>query len=201
MGKLKIKEIIVVEGKDDVTALKRVVDGQIISVNGFSGLNRSVINKLIELSKYNDLILFMDPDHAGKKIRYTISKHIKNVKHVFISKNDASKSHSTGINVGVENASDKSLLDALKNVVSICDNLKNNSYTNDDLINNGLIGKSDSKLRRLILGDVLKIGYYNSKQLLKMLNGINIEKKEFEKAIEMTNKLVSKYEKYEKSFI
>ena len=65
--KLKINEIIVVEGRDDITAIKRVVDAHIIALNGFSALSKKTINKMIQLSKTNDLILFTDPDFAGKK--------------------------------------------------------------------------------------------------------------------------------------
>ena len=72
--KMKINEIIVVEGRDDVTAVKRVADAQIIQLNGFSGLTVKSINKLKTLSKRNDLILLTDPDYAGKKIRAVIEK-------------------------------------------------------------------------------------------------------------------------------
>ena len=66
--KMKINEIVVVEGKDDITALKRVIDGHIIALNGFSGITKKSIDKLSELSKENDIILLTDPDYAGKKI-------------------------------------------------------------------------------------------------------------------------------------
>ena len=46
--KLKINEIIVVEGRDDITAIKRVVDAHIIALNGFSALSKKTINKMIE---------------------------------------------------------------------------------------------------------------------------------------------------------
>ena len=52
--KIKIKEIIIVEGRDDVTAVKRVIDSHIISLNGFSGMNKKTIEKLVELSKENE---------------------------------------------------------------------------------------------------------------------------------------------------
>ena len=51
--KLKINEIIVVEGRDDITAIKRVVDAHIIALNGFSALSKKTINKIVELSKNN----------------------------------------------------------------------------------------------------------------------------------------------------
>jgi len=88
--KIKIKEIIVVEGRDDITAIKRVVDAHIIALNGFSALSKKTINKMVELSQNNDLILFTDPDFAGKKIRDTLKRYIPNIKHAFISQKDAS---------------------------------------------------------------------------------------------------------------
>ena len=62
--KIKIKEIIVVEGRDDVTAVKRVVDAQIVQLNGFSGLTVKSIEKLKALAERNDLILLTDPDYS-----------------------------------------------------------------------------------------------------------------------------------------
>ena len=116
--KIKIKEIIIVEGRDDVTAVKRVIDSHIISLNGFSGMNKKTIEKLVELSKENELVLLTDPDFAGKKIRDKIKEKIPNIKHAFISRKDALK----GNNIGVENAKDNIILEALKNTVELSNN-------------------------------------------------------------------------------
>ena len=62
--KVRIEGIIVVEGKDDITAVKRAVDAHVIALNGFSGMNSKTIGKLVELSKRNELILLTDPDFA-----------------------------------------------------------------------------------------------------------------------------------------
>ena len=40
-----IKEVIVVEGRDDITAVKRAVDAELIAVSGF-GINQNIINKI-----------------------------------------------------------------------------------------------------------------------------------------------------------
>ena len=40
-----IKEVIVVEGKDDITAVKAAIDAEVIAVGGF-GINSKVINKI-----------------------------------------------------------------------------------------------------------------------------------------------------------
>ena len=43
------------------------------------------------------------------------------------------------------------------------------------------------KERRIMLGDLLKIGYYNAKQLLKALNSFNISREQFEEAVKKIN--------------
>ena len=53
----------------------------------------------------------------------------------------------------------------------------------EDLIENGLCSGKDSKEKRVMLGDILNIGYYNSKQLLNALNSFNITRNEFEESI------------------
>ena len=53
----------------------------------------------------------------------------------------------------------------------------------EDLIENGLCSGKDSKEKRVMLGDMLNIGYYNSKQLLNALNSFNITRNEFEESI------------------
>ena len=181
--KLKINEIIVVEGRDDVTAIKRVVDAHIIALNGFSALSKKTINKMVELSKDNDLILFTDPDFAGKKIRDTLKKYIPNIKHAFVSQKDAIKND----NIGVENASDEVILEALKNIITANQNVEDR-FNISDLIDNGFVSGSNAKERRIMLGDILKIGYYNAKQLLKALNSFNISREQFNAAVKKINK-------------
>lgn len=179
MEKIKIKEIIIVEGRDDITAIKRVVDAHIIALNGFSALSKKTINKIVNLSKENELILFTDPDYAGKKIRDTLKKYIPNIKHAFISRKDATKNK----NVGVENANDKAILDALKNLITEKNENNDYTFTMQDLIENELCSGKNAKERRIELGDYLKIGYYNSKQLLNALNSFSITKEQFDLAV------------------
>jgi len=184
--KIKIKEIIVVEGRDDVTAVKRTVDAQIIQLNGFSGLTSKSIQKLKALSEKNDLILLTDPDYAGKKIRSVIEKHIPNIKHAFVSRKNATKKE----NIGVENASDEAIKEALSYIISFDNSKKeeNSIFTMTDLMENGLCNGKNSKEKRIMLGDILNIGYYNSKQLLHALNSFNITKEEFQRAMNKINK-------------
>ena len=87
----------------------------------------------------------------------------------------------------MENANDEAILEALKNVITANQNVENR-FSIDDLIDNGFILGNNAKERRIMLGDMLKIGYYNAKQLLKALNSFNISRERFLKAIEEINK-------------
>ena len=70
---LLIKEVIVVEGKDDVAAVKKAVDAEMIAVGGF-GINARVIARIKEAQKRKGVIVLTDPDFAGEKIRKIIRK-------------------------------------------------------------------------------------------------------------------------------
>lgn len=104
--KIALKEIIIVEGRDDVTAVKRVISSEVIPLHGFTGMTKAKIDFLIQLSKTNDLILLTDPDFVGKKLREVISKRIPTIKHAYISRVEGTKDHKDGTkNIGIENAS------------------------------------------------------------------------------------------------
>lgn len=184
--KPKIKEIIIVEGKDDITAVKQAVDAHVIAVHGYSSFKKETINRLKQISLTNDIIVLTDPDFAGKKIRNLIKDHIPSAKHAFISRKEGTKNN----NIGVENADCSAITEALKKASIIFhDTDMPKTYTFDDLINNNLCYGKDSKLRREKLGDILRIGYYNSKQLLRSLNSFNIPRELFDKALIKINEI------------
>ena len=103
-----IKEVIVVEGRDDITAVKRAIDAEIIAVGGF-GINAKVIARIKEAQKRKGVIVFTDPDFAGEKIRRIIAKRVKGIKHAYISQEEGLKDG----DIGVENASPESIIKAL----------------------------------------------------------------------------------------
>lgn len=63
-----IKEIIVVEGRDDVTAVKRAIDAELITTGGF-GFPKGVMERIKVANERRGVIIFTDPDFAGEKIR------------------------------------------------------------------------------------------------------------------------------------
>ncbi|MGG0719519.1 ribonuclease M5 [Robertmurraya massiliosenegalensis] len=176
---MKIKEIIVVEGKDDTTAIKRAVDADTIETNG-SAVNMETIEKIRLAQKIRGVIIFTDPDYPGQKIRQTIALHVPDCKHAFIPKEAALHKHGKG--VGVEHASPDEIRRALKNAHLMMEDTVE-VITQDDLIVAGLIGGPRAKERREKLGKLLKIGYTNGKQLHKRLQMFQISQEDFGQAI------------------
>lgn len=181
-----IKEVIVVEGRDDITAVKRAVDAQLIAVGGF-GINKKIINRIKEAQKRQGVIVLTDPDFAGNKIRQIISKRVKGIKHAYISQKDGIKNN----DIGIENASPETIIRALKNAK--CEiKEKREEFEIGDMIFFGLTGNSNSKIRRDMLGKQLGIGYCNTVQFLNRLNNYGITKEEFKKAIDKINNIIEK---------
>lgn len=177
-----IKEVIVVEGRDDITAVKRAVDAEIIAVGGF-GINAKVINRIKEAQKRQGVIVFTDPDFAGEKIRKIISKRVQGIKHAYISKGEGYKDG----DIGVENASPNAIISALNSAK--CEvKIKSEEFSIQDIITYGLSGMKNSKERRDKLAKVLRIGYCNSAQFLTRLNNYGITREEFLNAIKTIDK-------------
>ena len=72
--KKRIKEIIVVEGRDDISAVKAAVDAEIIQVNGFAVRKKENIDRIRIAEKNKGIIILTDPDYAGNEIRKYIHK-------------------------------------------------------------------------------------------------------------------------------
>lgn len=176
---MKIREVIVVEGRDDTVAIKRAVDADTIETNG-SAISMETIEKIKLAQETRGVIVLTDPDYPGEKIRQTIMKHVPNCKHSFIDKKDAIPKNGRGI--GVEHASPEVIQKALKNAHMMIE-LEKEEITKEDLIQTKLIGDAGSKRRREKLGKILKIGYTNGKQLYKRLKMFQIKREDFFEAI------------------
>jgi ribonuclease M5 len=183
-GIMKIKEIIVVEGKDDTTTIQRAVNADTIETNG-SAINTETIEKIKLAQKTRGVIVLTDPDYPGQKIRHTISEQVPGCKHAFIPKEEALHKHGKG--VGVEHASLESIRRALKDAQLVQEGSEEN-VTSEDLIIAGLVGGEGAKARREQLGKLLRIGYTNGKQLHKRLMVFEISKQAFAEAIEVIRK-------------
>lgn len=179
-----IKEIIVVEGRDDITAVKAAVDAEIIQVNGFAVRKKNNIEKIKVAEKNKGIIILTDPDYAGNEIRKYIHKFFPNAKDAYITRKEGTKDD----DIGVENASPEAIIKALENAQCTVETSLQSNFTMSDLIDLGLVGQNDSKEKRETVANILGIGYSNGKQFLSKLNRYGISKEDFYNAVKNLNK-------------
>ncbi|MEA4987389.1 MAG: ribonuclease M5 [Anaerovorax sp.] len=171
-----IREVIVVEGRDDESAVKRAVEAETIATHGF-GIRQSTFSLIEKAYQNTGIIIFTDPDHAGERIRKRLSEKFPNAKHAYLSKEEAKKDG----DIGIENASVENIREALKKVR--CTSKKTESiFSVQDLFEYGLAGAEDAALRRDYIGRKLGIGYGNTKVFLSRLNHYGITREEFKEA-------------------
>jgi ribonuclease M5 len=178
---VKIKEVIVVEGKDDTAKIKQALDADTIETNG-SAINKEILQQISHAKEKRGVIIFTDPDYPGQRIRQIIEEHVPGCKHAFLAKEEALAKGKRGL--GIEHASVFAIQSALSKVYELANPLESD-ITKSDLIAYGLIGSAKSKSRRIELAKHLQIGYVNGKQLLKRLQMFQIEKKELDRVMEI----------------
>ena len=177
---MDIQEIIVVEGKDDTTAIKRATGADTIETNG-SAISDEVLRRIAHAQKKRGVIVFTDPDYPGRRIRAIIEERIPGVKHAFLAK--AKTIAKNGKGLGIEHANDEDISEALSNVYTLADSQIEEKITLEDLMTAKLIGHPKSKMRRDQLGEILNIGMTNGKQLHKRLMMFQITIEQFAEAI------------------
>src|SRR5699024_7556403 len=100
--KMKITEVIVVEGKDDTKRIQMEVNADTLETRG-SAISDETLDQIEDLYDKRGVIVFTDPDFSGEKIRNIITEAVPGVKHAFLTKHDAAPSHKEGY--GEENLS------------------------------------------------------------------------------------------------
>lgn len=181
---MKIKEVIVVEGKDDTVAIKRAVEADTIETNG-SAISLETLERIAHAQEKRGVIVFTDPDYPGRRIRAIIEEHVPSVKHAFLEKEKTIAKNGQGL--GIEHAKDEDIRAALAAVYTPRLIEQKAEITMEDLITASLVAHPQAKLRRAQLGEALKIGYTNGKQLQKRLHMFGISKEEFIKAVQALN--------------
>ncbi|WP_438435216.1 ribonuclease M5 [Gorillibacterium sp. sgz500922] len=172
-----IKEIIVVEGKDDTTAIRRAVEAETIETGG-SAINEAVYRRIERAQATRGVIIFTDPDHAGERLRKLISARVPGCKHAFITQEEGRRKD----DIGVENASPETIRSALMRVKSEFRE-QPGEIGLDDLMEAGLLVHPDAARRRLAVGNALGIGYANGKQFLNRCRMFQITRSEFAEAV------------------
>lgn len=167
---LKIKEVIVVEGRSDTAKLKSMIDCDTLETGG-SSLDERTLALIERTAQQRGIIIFTDPDYPGMQIRNKIASRVKNCKHAFVDKNVAI-AHGK---VGIAEASPEAIIEALENAATFIEGKKTLSW--QDFVGLDIIGHQE---KRLYVCDYFKLGYGNAKTLFKRLNMIGVTAKELE---------------------
>jgi ribonuclease M5 len=184
---MKIKEMIVVEGKDDTVAIQCAVIADTIETGG-SALNKEKIERIRLAQERRGVIIFTDPDYPGERIRKLISAAVQGCKHAFLPRE---KAMSKKGKYGVEHASSEDIRFALEAVrtEAVQQNTEQISWL--EVQQCGLVGQPTSQKLRAIMGEELGIGYCNAKQFYKRLSAFCIRHEEFEKAHQKAKQEIS----------
>ena len=178
---IKIDKPIIVEGKYDVIKLSRIVDGLIIKTDGFGIFKDKEKQQLLRrLAGEKGIIVLTDSDSAGFLIRRFLKSSIPEdrITHVYIPDVYGKEKRKTQAGkegkLGVEGISEAVLLEAFRKAGVICDETDTEErrlITNIDLYEAGLMGRDNSKEKRVKLMKALALPErLSTSSLLKILN-------------------------------
>ena len=185
---IKVKEVIVVEGRYDQNTLRQVVDATVVCTEGF-GIFRAPERQemLRRLAERRGLVILTDPDGAGGVIRGFLNgivdpRYIKNayIPDIF-GKEKRKSSPSREGKLGVEGMRPEVLLRALEIAGATIEGEEERSggraaeeITKADLFRWGLSGGDRSREKRHILQRTLALPErMSASQLLQVLNIIS----------------------------
>lgn len=181
--KERISQVLVVEGRDDTANLKRFYEVDTYETRG-SAISDEDLERIARLQELRGVIVFTDPDYNGERIRKRIMQAVPTAKHAFLKQHEAMpKSKTKGCSLGIEHASFEDLKKALSSVRGDDKKETNFDIGQKDLVGLGLLMGADSRKRREYLGEALRIGYCNGKQLLKRLELFGVTLMEVENAM------------------
>lgn len=178
----KIKEVIVVEGRDDTARLKQALGPvDTIETNG-SAIDDRTLALIKKAQQERGVIVITDPDFNGERIRRKIVDQVPDVKQAFLRRKDSVPSNHHG-SLGLEHANAATIKKALQDVLTTATDTEENALAKADLLKLHLIGAADSKHLREQVGDILHIGYANAKQFPKRLEMFGITENQLEQAV------------------
>ena len=183
MEKIKVEEVIVVEGKYDVNTLKQAFDAVILTTDGFGVFNNKEKLALIRrMAEARGVIVLTDSDGAG----FVIRNHLKSclppekVKHAYIpdvvGKERRKHARSKEGKLGVEGMKRTILVEALRRAGATMDGTSNDTrgkITKTDLFTLGLSGRPNSAAaRQELLAHLDLPAHLSPNALLDVLNAL-----------------------------
>ena len=174
-----IGEVIIVEGKSDVAAIRQAVEADCLITGGFS-LSPALLGQIEAAYRRRGIIIMTDPDSAGERIRTFLRKRFPEAGHAFIPRTEAMGEDGR---VGVEKAAAEQIRTALAKVrqaeISV-----GTEFTVADMVEAGLAGGASAAEKRAFVGSELGLGWANAKTFLHRLNTYGVRRAEFDTALE-----------------
>ena len=181
-GLVRVREVIVVEGRYDKNTLSQIVDATILETGGFQIMkDKAQLSLLRRAAQTRGLIIFTDSDGAGFVIRNYLKGAIEPqyVKHAYIPDVPGKEKRKTTPGkegkLGVEGMTPQVILDCLRKAGATIDGedapSRSVGITKADMMEMGLSGNPDSKAKRLAL--MKQLGFpehLSSNGLLQTLN-------------------------------
>ncbi len=181
---IKIKQCMIVEGKYDKIKLSSLVEGIIITTDGFEIFkNKEKMDLIRMLADRNGLLILTDSDSAGFKIRSYIMGAVPadRITNAYIpdilGKESRKDTYSKEGKIGVEGVPSRIILEALERagVTGVSENKGENTrqITQTDLYEDGLSGQPQSRQKkRAFLQQVKLPERISTSSLLKILNSM-----------------------------
>lgn len=193
---VKLREAIVVEGKYDKNTLRQIVDAPVFTTSGFGIMNdKSMLALLRQIAETRGLIILTDSDGAGFVIRNYLKGALPKdkVRHAYIPDIPGKERRKTTPGkegkLGVEGMEPEVLLESLRSCGAVFEGEEGERepripITKADLMDLGLSGGPDSRIKRQELQKRLKLPeHLSANGLLEALN-ILYSKDEFMKLLE-----------------
>ena len=173
--KMNIKNLIIVEGKDDQALLTNYINALIVKTNGYD-----ISNHLIKLANHSKNILpcliMTDPDASGEEIRQKLHAIIRNYIDINTSIYDCDKNSRKK---GIAETKIEKILEKLRDYSANFDDSQHLAF---DVI------KSLSKEKLTFLANKINLEYINKKQFIKELNFLGYDEEEIANLICYGNK-------------
>jgi ribonuclease M5 len=187
-----IREVIIVEGRDDISAVKRAVHAEVIATDGFA-ISPPTWALIHRAAQHAGVIILTDPDAAGRQIRDRVHAALLApdaassasprpvIKHAHVPRHLAQRASDRA--VGIEYASPDAIRDAL--ALARCEHAPppDPLFCAQDLLDHHLNAHPNAHARRAALGAALGLGAPNARQLLIRLNLYGVSRDEFFNAL------------------
>ncbi|MBR6771830.1 MAG: DUF4093 domain-containing protein [Clostridia bacterium] len=183
MEKIKLKEVIAVEGRYDAHAVRACFDTEIIELGGFGIFkNRTLLEMLKKYAQTRGLVLLTDSDSAGFMIRARVAKSVPagSVRHAYVpdvqGKESRKKTPSAENLLGVEGMSREVIISAVLASGATVEGQEHPSVKKEEvtrlmLYEDGFFGGKNSAALRLRL--TLRLGLPARISVSGLLGAIN----------------------------